>query len=174
MNKLPVVIALTIVSCASIFAAAENVEKQLAANYSAMGTAFKKKDIEAYGKFYLPTFVGKDLQGHDIPLKIALNSLKQQMVTATEVVWSRTIKKCKVTGNEATVTIDGVFKGSVPFPDGKRHKVEAYTTAENVWAKVGKTWLLKSAKPISNRLLENGKPMKVGRPTVTHPVKAGN
>jgi len=159
-------------ACSQAFALADNVEKQLNANYVAMSAAFKKKDVDAFGKFYLPGYTGTDGRGRAINLTTLLASLKKQMVSAQDAVWTRKVLKVKVNGNEADATVGGRFTGKLIMGDGKLHTLTVDSVGQNIWVKVGGKWLLKSAKPISNKMTQDGKPMLV--PSVTPMAKSGH
>ena len=132
----------------------------------------KKKDVNAFAKFYSPKYVGTDARGRAANLTTLLASLKTQMALAKNPAWTRKVIKVSVSGNLATATVGGKFSGTMPMGDGKDHAVIVDSVSENVWEKTAGKWLLKSAKPISNKLTQDGKPVVF--PSQNSTVRAGH
>ena len=175
MNVFRTTIAFTLLIGASALAVGDTVENQLNANYVALGAAFKRKDIAAFERFYAPTFASIDAHGNKTSRDKVFAALEHQMKTATNVEWNRKATKVTIAGNEATTSVNGYFKATMPLADGKQHSVELRTLAINVWVKAGKNWLLQSSKPISNTMTQDGKLMtKTIRRRVMEPSNNGH
>ncbi|MDR3689175.1 MAG: nuclear transport factor 2 family protein [Fimbriimonas sp.] len=138
------------------FASTDDVKKQLDANYEALGAAFKRKDMGAFAKFYADDFVSLDAKGKSISRSNVLSTLGSEMKVATSVEWKRKVTKVTVSGGLATATVSGYFAATLPMPDKKSHKIQVRTLNENVWKRVGHSWLMKRSKPISSTLVQDG------------------
>ncbi len=146
---------LTVISIVTL-ASAASPQKDIGAIYAQITEAVNHKDLAAYSRILAPDCKAL-IDGKAYGRAELVATIKDQMEMFNGVTWPRTFKRFTATPDRISDAVDSHFKATLKDGDGKHHKFQSEFSAEEVWVRSGKTWLLKFTTVKSGKILIDGK-----------------
>ena len=149
------------------------VREELTRDYAKVSAAFKAKDMKTINDFMTPDFVLKQQNGTTKTRAEVNVDFMRQMMALESGDWKRSITKLTVTGDKATVLVDGNFDGVMKNPQkpDEKHRFTQDAKGRDTWVKTPAGWRIKGSEVLSMKMLMDGKPFNPMAPSTKPPAK---
>ena len=133
------------------------VHQALNTCYADMTKAFQQKDIKAYCAFLTDQYELHQPTGRVLTREKLDPGLKRQMDMMISLTWDHQITKLTVNGNEAIAEVTAKFFGKMKGTNGNEQTLTLDTTLRDTWTNTARSWLLKRADVLTNKVAVDGK-----------------
>jgi hypothetical protein len=140
--------------------ATSDARKAIQAAYDKSNAAAAKKDLAGVLASHASDFTYTDKSGKKQDLSAMKTQMGQVFQASKEISGKSVIQSISLKGGSATVTVDETGSMVLVNPQNPDQtvKLEVEAKSEDLWAKTGKGWRIKSSREISSKQLINGKP----------------